>query len=141
MKSILFILLLLVAHVSLAQEQKTVTYRQWQDMPQDTYVRIIHTADSLLVEYKESPFHFEKKDGSCCLNGLMVIKEFYMRALIEKPSDEDAENRVKEILGVPDERKVVICMTFGTPEGRHIPTTAQHGGDTSGKSISHGIWR
>jgi nitroreductase len=31
------------------------------------------------------------------------------------------ENRVKDILGVPDERKVVICMTFGTPEGRHIP--------------------
>ena len=31
------------------------------------------------------------------------------------------ENRVKEILGVPYERKVVICMTFGTPEGRHVP--------------------
>jgi nitroreductase len=31
------------------------------------------------------------------------------------------ENRVKEILGVPNERKVVICMTFGTPEGRHVP--------------------
>jgi len=31
------------------------------------------------------------------------------------------ENRVKEILGVPDERKVVICMTFGTPKGRHVP--------------------
>jgi nitroreductase len=31
------------------------------------------------------------------------------------------ENRVKEILGVPDERKVVICMTFGAPEGRHVP--------------------
>ena len=31
------------------------------------------------------------------------------------------EIRVKEILGVPDERKVVICMTFGTPEGRHVP--------------------
>ena len=31
------------------------------------------------------------------------------------------ENSVKGILGVPDERKVVICMTFGTPEGRHIP--------------------
>ena len=30
------------------------------------------------------------------------------------------ENRVKVILGVPDERKVVICMTFGTPEGRHV---------------------
>ena len=30
------------------------------------------------------------------------------------------ENRVKEILGVPNERKVVICMTFGTPEGQHI---------------------
>jgi nitroreductase len=31
------------------------------------------------------------------------------------------ENKVKEILEVPDERKVVICMTFGTPEGRHVP--------------------
>ncbi len=31
------------------------------------------------------------------------------------------ENRVKEILEVPHKRKVVICMTFGTPEGRHIP--------------------
>ena len=31
------------------------------------------------------------------------------------------ENRVKEILGVPAERKVVICMTFGTPDGRHVP--------------------
>jgi len=31
------------------------------------------------------------------------------------------ENRVKEILGVPDERKVVICMTFGTPQGKHVP--------------------
>jgi len=31
------------------------------------------------------------------------------------------ENAVKETLGVPDERKVVICMTFGTPEGRHVP--------------------
>ena len=31
------------------------------------------------------------------------------------------EGRVKEILGVPGEKKVVICMTFGKPEGRHIP--------------------
>jgi nitroreductase len=31
------------------------------------------------------------------------------------------ENRVKEILEVPAERKVVICMTFGTPQGRHVP--------------------
>ena len=30
------------------------------------------------------------------------------------------EYRVKEILEVPAERKVVICMTFGTPEGRHV---------------------
>jgi nitroreductase len=30
------------------------------------------------------------------------------------------ENKVKEILGVPAEKKVVICMTFGTPEGRHV---------------------
>ena len=30
------------------------------------------------------------------------------------------EIKVKEILGVPAERKVVICMTFGTPDGRHV---------------------
>ena len=30
------------------------------------------------------------------------------------------ENKVKEILEVPAERKVVICMTFGIPEGRHV---------------------
>ncbi|MCP4625143.1 MAG: nitroreductase [bacterium] len=30
------------------------------------------------------------------------------------------EDRVKEILGLPEEKKVVICMTFGTPEGRHV---------------------
>ncbi len=30
------------------------------------------------------------------------------------------ENRVKKILGVPEKKKVVICMTFGLPEGRHI---------------------
>ncbi len=31
------------------------------------------------------------------------------------------EIKVKEILGVPDERKVVKCMTFGMPEGRDVP--------------------
>ena len=30
------------------------------------------------------------------------------------------EIKVKEILGVPAERKVVICMTFGSPEGQHV---------------------
>jgi nitroreductase len=30
------------------------------------------------------------------------------------------ENKVKAILGVPAEKKVVICMTFGTPEGRRV---------------------
>jgi nitroreductase len=30
------------------------------------------------------------------------------------------ENAVKDILGIPDQRKVVICMTFGIPEGRHV---------------------
>ena len=29
--------------------------------------------------------------------------------------------KVKEILNIPAEKKVVICMTFGLPEGRHIP--------------------
>ncbi len=31
------------------------------------------------------------------------------------------ENQVKQILHVPNDKKVVICMTLGTPEGRHIP--------------------
>jgi nitroreductase len=31
--------------------------------------------------------------------------------------DEDA---VKGILGVPDEKKVVVCMAFGKPAGRHV---------------------
>jgi nitroreductase len=31
--------------------------------------------------------------------------------------DEDA---VKRVLGVPDEKKVVVCMTFGKPAGRHV---------------------
>ena len=30
------------------------------------------------------------------------------------------ENQIKAILGVPAEKKVVICMTFGKPEGRHV---------------------
>ena len=30
------------------------------------------------------------------------------------------ENRIKALLGVPDKKKVVICMTFGIPEGRHV---------------------
>ena len=31
------------------------------------------------------------------------------------------ENQVKQILKVPHERKVVICMTLGKPEGKHVP--------------------
>ena len=30
------------------------------------------------------------------------------------------EHQIKNILNVPAEKKVVICMTFGVPEGRHI---------------------
>jgi nitroreductase len=30
------------------------------------------------------------------------------------------ENQVKQILDVPEEKKVVICMTVGKPEGRHV---------------------
>ena len=30
------------------------------------------------------------------------------------------ESRVKEILEVPGDKKVVICMTFGIPKGRHL---------------------
>jgi hypothetical protein len=28
---------------------------------------------------------------------------------------------VKEILGVPKERKVVVCMTFGMPKSKPLP--------------------
>lgn len=31
------------------------------------------------------------------------------------------ETQVKRILNIPDEKKVVICMALGKPEGRHIP--------------------
>jgi nitroreductase len=31
------------------------------------------------------------------------------------------EARVKEILRVPENKKVVICMTFGMPRGKHVP--------------------
>ena len=30
------------------------------------------------------------------------------------------ENRVKEVLGVPRDKKVVICMTFGMPKGKPL---------------------
>lgn len=30
------------------------------------------------------------------------------------------ENAVKRMLGVPLEKKVVVCMTFGKPAGRHV---------------------
>jgi nitroreductase len=31
------------------------------------------------------------------------------------------EAGVKQVLNVPDNKKVVICMTLGRPEGRHVP--------------------
>jgi nitroreductase len=31
------------------------------------------------------------------------------------------ETMVKELLGVPRKRKVLVCMTFGKPKGRHFP--------------------
>jgi nitroreductase len=31
------------------------------------------------------------------------------------------ESRVKEILEVPNQMKIVVCMTFGMPAGRHVP--------------------
>ena len=30
------------------------------------------------------------------------------------------ESRVKRILKVPNEKKIVVCMTFGMPVGRHV---------------------
>ena len=96
MKPFLFSASLILSIVSFAQDKKTITYRQWQDMPQDTYVRIMHTADSLLKAYNSEPFDFERKDGSCCLSGLQVIKAFYQKALNEK-DDEDAKSKIKQL--------------------------------------------
>lgn len=31
------------------------------------------------------------------------------------------EARVRALLGVPEHKKVVVCMTFGLPEGKHLP--------------------
>jgi nitroreductase len=31
------------------------------------------------------------------------------------------ESKVKQLLGVPEEKKIVICLTFGMPKGRHLP--------------------
>ena len=97
MKSLILILFAFTYTVCFSQETRTITYRQWQDLPQDTYVRIMRTADSLLSEYQYEPFHVIKKDGTCCYKGLMIIKEFYQRALIENPGDEDAKNHIKEV--------------------------------------------
>lgn len=96
MKTLVTILLLIGSN-ALGQEPKTITYRTKQDFPQDTYVRIIKTADSLYSEYQDERFQFEKADGSCCDKGLSVILSFYKKALTEKPRDEDALSKVKEV--------------------------------------------
>jgi len=31
------------------------------------------------------------------------------------------ESQVKQILNIPEDKKVVICMTFGKPKGKHVP--------------------
>ena len=31
------------------------------------------------------------------------------------------EFRVKELLGIPDHKKVLVCMAFGIPKGKHVP--------------------
>lgn len=84
--------LFLIASITTAQDLPTYTHRQIEDMPQDTYVRIMRTADSLFDAYRHERFQFEKKDGSCCVKGLEVIKSFYSKALVERPKDEDAQS-------------------------------------------------
>ena len=32
------------------------------------------------------------------------------------------ENQVKQVLKIPEDKKVVICMTFGMPKGKLVPT-------------------
>ena len=31
------------------------------------------------------------------------------------------ESKVKQLLSIPEEKKIVVCMTFGKPAGRHVP--------------------
>ena len=31
------------------------------------------------------------------------------------------ENQVKKVLAIPEDKKVVICMTFAKPKGKHVP--------------------
>ena len=31
------------------------------------------------------------------------------------------ETQVKQVLRIPEDKKVVICMTFGMPKGKHVP--------------------
>ncbi|MDJ0783630.1 MAG: nitroreductase family protein [Desulfosarcinaceae bacterium] len=31
------------------------------------------------------------------------------------------ENQVKQLLKVPPQKKIVVCMTLGTPTGKHVP--------------------
>ncbi len=42
------------------------------------------------------------------------------------------EHSVKQILTIPFEKKVVICMTLGKPEGKHVPR--------SRKSLDHFVY-
>lgn len=97
MKFYILCSLILNCAFSFAQDKTTISYREWQDLPQDTYVRIMTTADSLLKEYHYQAFNVEMQDGNCCLKGLLMIKELYNRALIEQPEDEDAKNKITEI--------------------------------------------
>lgn len=39
------------------------------------------------------------------------------------------ENEVGAILEVPPDKKVVICMTFGVPKGKHVPRSRKALGD------------
>jgi tetratricopeptide (TPR) repeat protein len=114
MKTLFILILLFYFGHSFAQNKKTISYRQWQDMPQDTYVRIMKTADSLLADYQYERFNFERNDGKCCLKGLLVIKEFYSRALLEEPKDEDALLKLQEVEGlIEDEHLLYEEKQFG----------------------------
>jgi len=97
MKLSLFTLLFLLCGSSFAQDKTVITYRQRQDLGQDTYVRIMKTADSLFSEYCDKPFDFEKEDGSCCDQGLDVIRGFYKLAMVEKPGDDDAMRGIAKV--------------------------------------------
>lgn len=97
MKTTLFIFFFWPSLIAISQEEKIVPYQVKLDLGLDIYIRIMHTADSLVESYKEAPFNFEKEDGTCCDDGLVVIRGFYHLALEQTPNDPDALTSIASV--------------------------------------------